>query len=77
MALKPCDNCIYQTSGGACHYTDASYTTDDGKICNYPGCKKWRAWFGERWTEVRKLFGALDSQEILRQQAENEDWEGK
>ena len=70
----PCDNCIYQTSGGACHFRDEQYWDEKGKEHNLPGCKKWRAWWGERWTEVRKLFGAVDSTELLRQQAEQEDW---
>jgi hypothetical protein len=70
----PCDNCIYQTSGGTCHYADKAWVDTDGTKRNYPGCKKWRLWWGERWTEVRILFGAVDSMELLRQQAEHEDW---
>lgn len=70
----PCDNCIYQTSGSACHFSDKNWIDDSGKIHNYPGCKKWRQWFSERWAEVRKLFGTVDSMELLRAQAEHEDW---
>lgn len=73
----PCDSCIYQTSGSACHYTDKSYKTDDGKIHNYPGCKKWRKWFGQEWAKMQEMFGVTDSLEAMRFQAEQEDWEGK